>query len=602
MTLRVSAGGVAVTVQGDAVEETTRAMERLAYDGVPAALMSKTTSLWGSDAAARAPGRLGWVDLPETARRLLPELDELRDLAGVVPAAGRAEAPAPGLSVSPSPGSPSYLPASSAFPAPRPPRTPSSPGPERRPEPLGPGSDEPEPTASSRGVRARRVVLAGTGGPAEAARAMTRAAGVEPVVLDTPDPLRVRQVIDEGLDDTVLVVADPSGATIEIDALRRVFELAFRSAGLAPAERVIVVTDPGSPLEAEAEEAGLRIVLSDPEASGGFAALTAAALVPAALWGVDVAALLDAAAGLRDALRLPYDNPGLALGAALGGATGRDRLVLAGATPGPPPLGGWIEHLLAVALGKNSRGVLPLGPKAAGAPAADALRVVLGEAGDEADVAVSGPPGAGFPLWQFAAALAARLTGVDPFDDPGVREAQADVAALMRGTDGGAPPTLVHAEPLLVDDAVEVHGDARLLRGARDLPGVIDALAGAVPDRGYLAITAYLDPVGDAAVAAMRTVLARRAAAPVTFGWGPAARHGIGQYHRYGPPSGVFVQITGAAADIPVPGRPYGLCALQLAQAFADLRALRARGRPAVRLHLRHRAAGLARLADALGG
>ena len=61
---------------------------------------------------------------------------------------------------------------------------------------------------------------------------------------------------------------------------------------------------------------------------------------------------------------------------------------------------------------------------------------------------------------------------------------------LMRGTDDGAPPTLVRGEPLPVDDAVEVHGDAALLRGAQNLPAVVDALAGAVPGGGYLAITA----------------------------------------------------------------------------------------------------------------
>jgi glucose-6-phosphate isomerase len=41
---------------------------------------------------------------------------------------------------------------------------------------------------------------------------------------------------------------------------------------------------------------------------------------------------------------------------------------------------------------------------------------------------------------------------------------------------------------------------------------------------------------------------------------------------------------------------------LQLAQAFGDLRALRSRGLPVLRLHLRDRAAGLARLESALGG
>ena len=58
-------------------------------------------------------------------------------------------------------------------------------------------------------------------------------------------------------------------------------------------------------------------------------------------------------------------------------------------------------------------------------------------------------------------------------------------------------------------------------------------------------------------------------------------------------------------SDVPVPGRPFSLGRLQLAQALGDLRALRQRGRPAVRLHLRDRAEGLRQLlaaADVTGG
>ena len=80
----------------------------------------------------------------------------------------------------------------------------------------------------------------------------------------------------------------------------------------------------------------------------------------------------------------------------------------------------------------------------------------------------------------------------------------------------------------------------------------------------------------------------------MTFGWGPRFLHSTGQYHKGGPQNGVFLQITGAVtADVPVPGRDFTLGRLQLAQALGDLGALRQRGRPAVRLHLRDRAAGL---------
>jgi glucose-6-phosphate isomerase len=50
-----------------------------------------------------------------------------------------------------------------------------------------------------------------------------------------------------------------------------------------------------------------------------------------------------------------------------------------------------------------------------------------------------------------------------------------------------------------------------------------------------------------------------------------------------------------------VPGRAFTLGRLQLAQALGDLGALRRRGRPAVRLHLRDREAGLRQLLAAAG-
>jgi glucose-6-phosphate isomerase len=126
---------------------------------------------------------------------------------------------------------------------------------------------------------------------------------------------------------------------------------------------------------------------------------------------------------------------------------------------------------------------------------------------------------------------------------------------------------------------------------------VVDSLIWSLPDRGYLAIMAYLDRVSDSDAARLRAALAVRTTHPVTFGWGPRFLHSTGQYHKGGPQVGVFLQITGAIErDVQVPGEPYSLGRLELAQALGDLGALRGRGRPAVRLHLRNRAAGLKQL------
>ena len=62
----------------------------------------------------------------------------------------------------------------------------------------------------------------------------------------------------------------------------------------------------------------------------------------------------------------------------------------------------------------------------------------------------------------------------------------------------------------------------------------------------------------------------------------------------------MFCQITGAVTDdVAVPGRPYTLGRLQMAQALGDNGALRGRGRPVVRLHLTDRERGLAQVLTA---
>ena len=157
------------------------------------------------------------------------------------------------------------------------------------------------------------------GGSSLAPEVICAAAGVELDVLDSSDPDFVRTALEDRLAETVVVVSSKSGGTVETDSQRRAFEKAFRDAGIDPAERIVVVTDPGSPLEKSAREAGYRVFLADPSVGGRFSALTAFGLVPSGLAGADIAELLDAAEAIRPALEADsVDNPGLRLGALLG--------------------------------------------------------------------------------------------------------------------------------------------------------------------------------------------------------------------------------------------------------------------------------------------
>jgi hypothetical protein len=98
---------------------------------------------------------------------------------------------------------------------------------------------------------------------------------------------------------------------------------------------------------------------------------------------------------------------------------------------------------------------------------------------------------------------------------------------------------------------------------------------------------AYLPPSPDvdARLGTLRRALARRVGAAVTVGYGPRFLHSTGQLHKGGPPRGHFLQIVdGTADDLAIPGAPYGFGRLIAAQADGDREALRARGRPVLRV------------------
>ena len=253
-----------------------------------------------------------------------------------------------------------------------------------------------------------RVVLAGMGGSSLAPEVITRTAGADLTILDSTDPHQVAAVLRDRIERTVLVVASKSGGTIETDSHRRAFELAFRDAGLTDAEvarRVVVVTDPGSPLEKQAREAGYEVVLADPTVGGRYSALSAFGLTPSFLVGADVERLLADARVLADQLA-EDDNPGIALGRAMGdlAAAGRDKLVIADSDTGGNRIvgfGDWAEQLVAESTGKEGKGILPVVVEGITAPG-------FADAGPDAHLVVLGPGRPGFDATSVTGSLGAQ--------------------------------------------------------------------------------------------------------------------------------------------------------------------------------------------------
>lgn len=528
-----------VQVEG---EHFAAVRDQLVTDRVASRIGSKDPTLWGEAAQEEAAIRLGWVDLPEVSRPLLAEIEAL--------------------------------------------------------------------TAELRDLGLDRVVLCGMGGSSLAPEVIAASAEVRLTVLDTTHPDTIRRVLTADLDRTAVVVSSKSGTTVETDSQRRAFEEMFRHAGIDPGERMIAITDSGSALESVARDNGYRrVFLAEPTVGGRFSALSAFGLVPSALAGVDVAALLDDAAAAAPLLFSDDpDNPAMVLGAVLGAAhqSGHDKAVIARSDSDVRSFGAWVEQLVAESTGKDQRGILPVDVGSVDAPGwreagKDAVRVAIGSPVPSLDqVATDGPLGALFLMWEVATAIAGRVIGINPFDQPNVEEAKRAARELLRTDGDGAAPM-----PVLVDGPVAVYGDPDLVDGASTVGEVLTRFLRAIPDDGYLALLAYLDPGADDDAAALRSQFARRAELgdrQVTFGWGPRFLHSTGQYHKGGHPNGAFLQLTGAIdRDLGVPGRPYTFGRLIAAQAAGDLDVLRGKGYPILRLHLTDPPAGLAYLRDAVG-
>jgi glucose-6-phosphate isomerase len=504
----------------------------LVADLVASGITAADPTLWGAAAEPEAAKRLGWVDAVSVSRPLVAEIVALRD--------------------------------------------------ELR----------------AKGVT--RVVLAGMGGSSLAPEVIAQTAGVPLVILDSTAPGQVLAAIDGdaeagGLAQTVLVVSSKSGSTIETDSAKRAFEAAWRDLGIDPVERIVVVTDPGSPLDESARAAGYRVFNADPDVGGRYSALTAFGLVPTGLAGVDIGELLDEADAtlLEVAIDSP-DNPALVLAAAIaGGDPRRDKLGLI--TDGTHIVGlpDWIEQLVAESTGKEGTGILPVvllpvSPELESQPAdlqivrfVDEAKAFHFRERHPGEVLVSGSLAAQFIVWEYATAIAGRMLGINPFDQPDVESAKAAARGLL---DARPAP----AAPAFSVEGVEVRVSDPALAASGTVAGVLDALWSRLPADGYVSIQAYVDRLTLPQLAGLRELVAADSGRPTTFGWGPRFLHSTGQYHKGGPANGVFLQILEATdVDLEIPGRPFTFGQLIQAQAAGDAAVLaEGHGRPVVTLTL----------------
>ena len=376
-------------------------------------------------------------------------------------------------------------------------------------------------------------VLLGMGGSSLAPEVLRRSFGVERFhVLDTTHPAAVARLRDElPLDRTLFLVSSKSGGTIETRSHADFFWEATGGNG----GQFAAITDPGSELEALAEERRFRGVFAgEPTIGGRYSALSPFGIVPAVLMGIDAERFLLRAEEMREACRLADGNPGLELGEHLG----RTPIVRV-----EGDFGLWVEQLIAESTGKEGKGIVP-----------------VRDGGELVEVRLSDPYELGqeFFRWEFATAVAGALLGINPFDQPDVQSAKDSTNAILAG---GEPPGV---EP----------------------EGSVDDLLGSAADGDYVAVQAFVDPARERELEPLVERI-RAAGVPAAVGLGPRYLHSTGQLHKGGPNNVLAVQVVDdLGEELPIPGREFGFRTLISAQAAGDFAALKERGRRVARVRL----------------
>jgi glucose-6-phosphate isomerase len=508
----------------------------LVKDKVASRLFAKDFTLWGPEAEAESAIRLGWVDAAKNSLVLVPELKPLR-----------AQLSDQGLT---------------------------------------------------------RVVLCGMGGSSLAPEVITKTFGCELVVLDSTDPSQVRAALEADLSKTIVVVSSKSGSTVETDSQKRSFEAAFNDVGIDSTQRIFIVTDTDSPMHKQAMKDGYRVFLADPTVGGRYSGLTAFGVVPTMLAGVDTESILRSADSTTEALARDDEfNPGLILGAAIARTASnqgfKDKLGFVPAGSSIVGFGDWVEQLIAESTGKLGQGILPVvlerNSHEIEAAHDDMLLIGLSDDAEESkfDLAVSGDLGEMMLLWEVATAVASRLLGVNPFDQPDVESAKIAARALL---DSPADGTVNVSSSSEIDYAAlgfELSSSnidqclAQLFRFAQ-------------PD-SYLSIHCYLNRELFTKAEMLRDLVARATNRPATFGWGPRFLHSTGQYHKGGPNQGVFLQIvSGEDDDLIIPGREFGYRQLIDSQASGDAKVLSRSGSKVLVVRLSSPEVGISELIGAL--
>ena len=424
-----------------------------------------------------------------------------------------------------------------------------------------------------------QVVLCGMGGSSLAPEVIAASYKKQLTTLDSTDPIQILDSLPNEIKKAVVVIGSKSGTTIETLSQFEFYQRRFKEADLNPIQHIVIITDPGTPLDISARNLGYKVVNADPNVGGRFSALSAFGLVPAALIGVDISLLLDDAEKLSSSISVK-ESPAIAIAACLYSLT--DQIInfcdKGSVTPG---LSNWIEQLIAESTGKDLTGRLPVVIE----DIENAISgITIGFSPGEYDLVIEATLGEQFILWEWVTALLCYLLKVDPFNQPNVTEAKDRTSAILLSlkSKGFNTPT-----PTYEDSDYLIYSNQKI----NNIPDFLKC------NVTYFAVLAYLARGSDDEIYKTRKLIAAKSKTATTFGWGPRYLHSTGQFHKGGQQNGAFIVITGdSGSDIEIPNKDYTFSQLIMAQALADVESISERNLPVIRIHLKNRKKAIARL------
>ncbi len=439
-------------------------------------------------------------------------------------------------------------------------------------------------------------------------------------VLDNTSPEAILELENKiNIEKTLFIVASKSGNTEETLSFFHFFyhQLEKKNAD-KPGNNFVAITDDGTPLVKVAEQYKFRkVFVNNPDLGGRYSVLSDFGLLPMALMGVDIKALLSSAKQMQNSCDgIPVAaNPGISLGVVLDicERDGRDKVTFV-LSSSISSFGYWVEQLLAESTGKEGKGLIPVNGELPGTPAVygnDRIFIHMylpTDNNEEDEKTIKALEEVGHPIvrikvanklslggeyyrWEIAAAIAGIVMGINSFDQPNVEESKKNTSQLLEGwiKDG----SFKKSDPLLKIEDISIYGGKKAqLLGAKYHESVgdfIKSFTAQAESGDYIALLPYflMTDSRTKILHAWRQQMRDELKEATTLLNGPRYLHSTGQLHKGGPDTGLYIILVGEEKeDLAIPGEKFGFATLHQAQALGDFRSLDDKGRRVIRIHL----------------